>query len=157
MLRLFSISVGYTAGMIKLGGMVRLTVAVAMVPLMAVQPSFGWGADGHSMINRLAAANLQIGDSIASRLRNIGVSALREDADRIRPGEQSSLKNLAAEQRRRDIEAVDRSITIERIAGSSSGIHDQIIGVDTNRRRNENRVSGEIDECHQPRRIRSRR
>lgn len=29
-----------------------------MVPWLAVQPSFAWGADGHRMINRLAAANL---------------------------------------------------------------------------------------------------
>jgi len=37
---------------------IRLVVAVAMVPLMAVQPSFAWGSDGHKMINRLAAAAL---------------------------------------------------------------------------------------------------
>jgi hypothetical protein len=37
---------------------IRLVVAVAMVPLMAVEPSFAWGSDGHKMINRLAAAAL---------------------------------------------------------------------------------------------------
>jgi len=42
----------------KPGGVAQFLVAVTMVPLMTVLPSFGWGADGHSMINRLAAANL---------------------------------------------------------------------------------------------------
>ena len=32
--------------------------AAALTPVMMVQPSFAWGADGHKMINRLAAANL---------------------------------------------------------------------------------------------------
>jgi hypothetical protein len=41
-----------------IGGVVRFVVAAGLVPLMMVQPSFGWGAVGHSMINRLAAANL---------------------------------------------------------------------------------------------------
>lgn len=38
--------------------MLRFVVATAMVPWFAVQPSFAWGADGHRMINRIAAANL---------------------------------------------------------------------------------------------------
>ncbi|HEY8996755.1 MAG TPA: S1/P1 nuclease [Edaphobacter sp.] len=38
--------------------MLRFVVATAMVPWFAVQPSFAWGADGHKMINRIAAANL---------------------------------------------------------------------------------------------------
>jgi S1/P1 Nuclease len=44
--------------MTKIGGMVRFVVAAAMLPVMMVQPSLAWGADGHRMINRLAAANL---------------------------------------------------------------------------------------------------
>src|SRR6266567_1686893 len=44
--------------MTKISGMVRLVVAAAMVPMMMVQPSFGWGGDGHKMINRLAGAAL---------------------------------------------------------------------------------------------------
>ncbi len=38
--------------------MLRFVLATAMVPWLAVQPSFAWGADGHKMINRIAAANL---------------------------------------------------------------------------------------------------
>lgn len=48
---------GYTAGM-KIAGLVRVAVAVAMVPMMLVQQSAAWGNDGHRMINRLAAATL---------------------------------------------------------------------------------------------------
>jgi hypothetical protein len=31
---------------------------IALVPLIAVQPSFGWGVDGHHMINRIAGSAL---------------------------------------------------------------------------------------------------
>ncbi len=44
--------------MTKIGGLVRWAAAVALVPLMTVQQGFAWGADGHKLINRLAAANL---------------------------------------------------------------------------------------------------
>jgi len=42
----------------KIARVLRFVVATAMVPWFAVQPSFAWGADGHRMINRIAAANL---------------------------------------------------------------------------------------------------
>lgn len=42
----------------KFGRVIRFVVASAMVPWFAVQPSFAWGADGHKMINRIAAASL---------------------------------------------------------------------------------------------------
>jgi hypothetical protein len=40
--------------------MVRLRLASALVllPLLAVQPAFAWGHDGHQMINRIAGATL---------------------------------------------------------------------------------------------------
>lgn len=44
--------------MSKIWGVVRFVAAAALTPVMMVQPSFAWGADGHKMINRLAAANL---------------------------------------------------------------------------------------------------
>ena len=37
---------------------VRLAAAVGLLPVMLVQQSFAWGADGHSIINRVAAAAL---------------------------------------------------------------------------------------------------
>ena len=36
----------------------RLSAALLLLPLLAVQPAFGWGADGHMLINRLAGAEL---------------------------------------------------------------------------------------------------
>jgi hypothetical protein len=38
--------------------MVRAGAAIILLPVMLVQQSLGWGADGHRMINRLAAAAL---------------------------------------------------------------------------------------------------
>lgn len=38
--------------------MVRVGVAIILLPVMLVQQSLGWGADGHRMINRLATAAL---------------------------------------------------------------------------------------------------
>jgi hypothetical protein len=49
---------GYTFCMKRLIGMVRVAAAVTLLPVMLVQQSFAWGADGHRMINRLAAAAL---------------------------------------------------------------------------------------------------
>ncbi len=36
----------------------RLAAALLLLPPLVVQPAFGWGADGHRMINRLAGAAL---------------------------------------------------------------------------------------------------
>jgi hypothetical protein len=36
----------------------RLLAALILLPLLMVQPAFGWGSDGHGMINRLAGAAL---------------------------------------------------------------------------------------------------
>lgn len=36
----------------------RFGLALTMVPLLLTEQSFGWGSDGHRMINRLAASNL---------------------------------------------------------------------------------------------------
>ena len=38
--------------------LLRFAAAVALLPVMLVQQSFAWGADGHNIINRLAAAAL---------------------------------------------------------------------------------------------------
>ena len=36
----------------------RLAAALLLLPLLTIQPAFGWGADGHMLINRLAGAAL---------------------------------------------------------------------------------------------------
>ena len=42
----------------QIRGVVRVVVAVALVPMMLVEQSAAWGNDGHKWINRLAAAAL---------------------------------------------------------------------------------------------------
>jgi S1/P1 Nuclease len=39
-------------------GLLRAVAAVALVPVLIVQPAFGWGMDGHMLINRLAGEAL---------------------------------------------------------------------------------------------------
>jgi hypothetical protein len=56
--------------MVKMTGLVRLLAAVALVPGMLVQQSFAWGAQGHMMINRAAAAALPA--DVPAFLRNGG-------------------------------------------------------------------------------------
>jgi hypothetical protein len=36
----------------------RLSAAILLLPLLTIQPAFGWGSDGHMLINRLAGATL---------------------------------------------------------------------------------------------------
>ncbi|HUD22195.1 MAG TPA: hypothetical protein VMQ60_05070 [Acidobacteriaceae bacterium] len=36
----------------------RLAAALLLLPLLAIQPAFGWGSDGHMLINRLAGSAL---------------------------------------------------------------------------------------------------
>jgi hypothetical protein len=36
----------------------RAAAALTLLPLIAIQPAFAWGTDGHMMINRVAGANL---------------------------------------------------------------------------------------------------
>jgi hypothetical protein len=48
----------YTFHMTRFSGLLRATVASTLISLIATQPTWAWGRDGHMMINRLAAANL---------------------------------------------------------------------------------------------------
>jgi hypothetical protein len=48
----------YTFGMMRWMGLVRVVVAVSLVPVMMVQQGWAWGSDGHRMVNRLAGAAL---------------------------------------------------------------------------------------------------
>jgi hypothetical protein len=48
----------YTYLMRQLTHAARLSAALLLLPLLAVQPAFGWGSDGHMLINRLAGAAL---------------------------------------------------------------------------------------------------
>jgi hypothetical protein len=95
--------------MMKFGGVVRFAVAAAMVPLMTVQPSFGWGADGHSIINRFAAVNLPT--DVPAFLRNGGaldaMAYLGPEPDRWRNKAESELNAEQAPDHFIDLERAD--------------------------------------------------
>lgn len=42
----------------KFAPLVRITAASTLIALFATQPAFGWGRDGHKMVNRIAAQYL---------------------------------------------------------------------------------------------------
>ncbi len=42
----------------RLPSLARLTAALLLLPLLTIQPAFGWGSDGHMLINRIAGAAL---------------------------------------------------------------------------------------------------
>ncbi len=102
--------------MIKFGGVVRFVVAAGLVPLMTVQPSFGWGADGHSMINRLAAANLP--HEVPAFLRDASaldaMSYLGPEPDRWRNQAESELEAEQAPDHFIDLERADLVGTLPR-------------------------------------------
>jgi hypothetical protein len=54
--------------MTKFVGIARVAAAIVLLPVLVVQQSLGWGADGHRMINRLAAAALPV--DVPAFLRN---------------------------------------------------------------------------------------
>jgi hypothetical protein len=102
--------------MMKMGGAVRFVIAAAMVPLMTVQPSFGWGADGHRMINRLAAANLPL--DVPAFLRNGGaldaMEYLGPEPDRWRNRDEGELEAEQAPDHFIDLERTDMIGTLPR-------------------------------------------
>ncbi len=95
--------------MMKIGGVVRFVVAAGLMPLMMVQPSFGWGADGHRMINRLAAANLPL--DVPAFLRNGGaldaMAYLGPEPDRWRSRAEGELNAVQAPDHFIDLEFAD--------------------------------------------------
>ena len=54
--------------MSKLSTLTRAALASALIATIATQPAWGWGRDGHMMINKLAAQNLP--DDVPYFLRN---------------------------------------------------------------------------------------
>jgi hypothetical protein len=95
--------------MMKFGRVARFVVAAAMVPLMTAQPSFGWGGDGHWMINRLAAANLP--HDVPAFLRTAGaldaMAYLGPEPDRWRNKAEAELVAAQAPDHFVDLELAD--------------------------------------------------
>jgi len=42
----------------RIPSLARLSAALLLLPLLSIQPAFGWGSDGHMLINRLAGSAL---------------------------------------------------------------------------------------------------
>jgi len=86
--------------------LLRLASASALVALLATQPAWGWGSDGHRMINRLAAEYLS--PDVPAFLRNGNaldtLEYLGPEPDRWRN---------AAEQELSDTQAPDHFIDME--------------------------------------------
>ncbi|HZY63404.1 MAG TPA: S1/P1 nuclease [Edaphobacter sp.] len=95
--------------MIRIGNVVRFAAATALVPLILVQPSFGWGADGHSMINRLATEYLP--HDVPAFLRNGGaldaMTYLGPEPDRWRNKAEAELNAAQAPDHFIDLERAD--------------------------------------------------
>jgi hypothetical protein len=99
-----------------MGSVARFVMAWAMVPLMAAQPSFGWGREGHSMINRLAAANLP--HEVPAFLKDASaldaMSYLGPEPDRWRNRAESELEAEQAPDHFIDLERADLLGTLPR-------------------------------------------
>ena len=95
--------------MMKLGRVARFVIAAAIVPLVTARPSFGWGGDGHSIINRLAAANLP--HDVPAFLRNSGaldaMAYLGPEPDRWRNNAEAELVAEQAPDHFIDLELAD--------------------------------------------------
>lgn len=86
----------------------RLTVAL-LLPLISVQPSFGWGSDGHRMINRLAITHLpeDFPAFIKSPQAIEEVEYLGPEPDRWRSPLEPELVNAQAPEHFLDLELAD--------------------------------------------------
>jgi hypothetical protein len=95
--------------MAKMVGILRVVVAVALVPLMTVQQGLAWGPDGHKMINRLAGAALP--SDVPEFLRSAeGVNALGyygPEPDRWRSSTEPELNAAQAPEHFIDLEWAD--------------------------------------------------
>jgi hypothetical protein len=102
--------------MSKIWGVVRFVAAAALTPVMMVQPSFAWGADGHKMINRLAAANLP--KDVPAFLRNGNaldtMEHLGPEPDRWRNRAEPELGDAQAPEHFLDMEYADLIGTLPR-------------------------------------------
>ncbi len=91
----------------------RVVTASILVPLLAVTPAFGWGSDGHRMINRLAGAALPA--DVPAFLRSPeGLNALEyfgPEPDRWRSPAEPELNAAQAPEHFIDLEWADLILT----------------------------------------------
>jgi hypothetical protein len=99
----------YTFFMRQLTHAARLSAALLLLPLLTVQPAFGWGSDGHMMINRLAGASL-LGDVPAFLRSPAALDALEyygPEPDRWRSSAEPELSAAQAPEHFIDLEYAD--------------------------------------------------
>jgi hypothetical protein len=85
--------------MMKIGGLVRMTAAIALMPAMLVQQSFAWGHDGHSMINRLAVRYLpnDVPEFLRSRATQDAMDYYGPQPDEFRNGDPAMYSTMVPE------------------------------------------------------------
>jgi hypothetical protein len=83
----------------KIGGLVRMTAAIALMPAMLVQQSFAWGHDGHSMINRLAVRYLpnDVPEFLRSRATQDAMDYYGPQPDEFRNGDPAMYSTMVPE------------------------------------------------------------
>ena len=99
-------------------------------------------------VERLAS---ELGDCLETGVADVGVSALREDADGVGTGEECGLEDLALEERGADAEGGQSVVAVERVAGGAAAVEDEVVGVHADLGGNEDGVAGEVDEGDQTR------
>jgi hypothetical protein len=87
----------------------RLLAATTLIPLFATQPAWGWGADGHFMINRLAVQYLPVDVPLFMRDANAlnTVEYLGPEPDRWRNRAEDELAAVQAPDHFVDLEYTD--------------------------------------------------
>jgi len=99
--------------MSRLFAFLRTGAAAILLPLLAVSPAFGWGSDGHRMINRLAGAALP--PDVPAFLRSPeGLNALEyfgPEPDRWRSPAEPELNAAQAPEHFIDLEWADLVLT----------------------------------------------
>jgi len=95
--------------MFRFSPLARLAAASALIPLLATQPAWGWGSDGHRIINRLAV--LYLPADVPAFLRNGNaldtVEYLGPEPDRWRNHAEQELSDTQAPDHFIDLEYAD--------------------------------------------------
>ncbi|WP_255551373.1 nuclease [Granulicella sp. dw_53] len=85
--------------MMRFGGLVRLAVAVTLVPCMMATSVLAWGHDGHSMINRLAVTYLpgDVPEFLRSKAAQDAMDYYGPQPDQFRNGDPTLFSTMVPE------------------------------------------------------------
>ena len=107
----------------------------------------GW-VDGEFLLQVEGLAN-ELGDGVQAWVGDVGIGALRKDADRVGTGKKRGLEDLALQELGADVEGGQGMVAVEGVAGVAAAVEDQIVGIYADLGGDENRVAGEVDEGDQ--------